>query len=182
MRILHIAPGYYPTIGGAEAHVRGLSESLVKSGHDVTVFTTLHRALMSPQRKESIIEHEVLNGVKIRRFRSYYGVSRLMRSIWNVPGGYRLSRYILDRETLQLLYENPLHPRLVFNALRFKAEIMTIIDWFNSLATEVCAATRIWRVSMLALPLFHTEEQWSGSSLFPRILDRCASVLVKHSV
>src|SRR5437868_5707268 len=39
MRILHITPGYYPAVGGAEVYTKELSERLVKRGHDVTVLT-----------------------------------------------------------------------------------------------------------------------------------------------
>lgn len=39
LRILMVTPGYPPLIGGAETHVRMLSEELVRLGHDVAVLT-----------------------------------------------------------------------------------------------------------------------------------------------
>ena len=62
MRILQICPRYYPDIGGVEEHVRNISERLAKK-HDVTVFTT------DPSRK--LPKQETINGVKIRRFKSW---------------------------------------------------------------------------------------------------------------
>ena len=37
MRLLFIAPGYYPRIGGVEYLAKSVAERLVKTGHDVTV-------------------------------------------------------------------------------------------------------------------------------------------------
>jgi len=62
MRILQICPRYYPDIGGVEEHVKNISERLAKK-HDVTVFTT------DPSRK--LPKQETINGVKIRRFKSW---------------------------------------------------------------------------------------------------------------
>ncbi|MBI1296824.1 glycosyltransferase [bacterium] len=45
MRILHIAPRYWPALGGAETHIAELSQRLVADGHAVTVVTTTARSL-----------------------------------------------------------------------------------------------------------------------------------------
>jgi len=39
MRLLFIAPGYHPRIGGVEYVVKSVAERLAKAGHDVTVLT-----------------------------------------------------------------------------------------------------------------------------------------------
>lgn len=62
LRIAQVCPRYSPDIGGVETHVREISERLVKSGHEVEVITT------DPTGK--LKESEVLNGVKVTRFRS----------------------------------------------------------------------------------------------------------------
>jgi len=62
MKILQVCPKYYPSIGGVEEHVRNISERLAKK-HDVTVFTT------DPSGK--LPKEEVINGVKIKRFKSW---------------------------------------------------------------------------------------------------------------
>lgn len=62
LRIAQVCPRYSPDIGGVETHVREISERLVKSGHQVEVITT------DPTGK--LKKSEVLNGVKVTRFRS----------------------------------------------------------------------------------------------------------------
>jgi glycosyltransferase involved in cell wall biosynthesis len=61
MKILQVCPLYYPTIGGIEEHVKNISEKLAKS-HEVTVLTTDNSGL--PEKEE-------INGVLVRRFRSF---------------------------------------------------------------------------------------------------------------
>ena len=62
MRIAQVCHRYFPNIGGAEEHVRNISERLVKK-HDVSVFTT------EPSGK--LPKEEVINGVEVRRFKSW---------------------------------------------------------------------------------------------------------------
>jgi len=62
MKILQVCPRYYPSIGGVEEHVRNISERLAKR-YDVSVFTT------DPSGK--LPAEEVVNGVFIRRFKSW---------------------------------------------------------------------------------------------------------------
>ena len=60
MRILQVCPDSYVQIGGISAHVRNISERFAKL-HDVTVFATNDKGLKP--------WHEVINGVKVERFR-----------------------------------------------------------------------------------------------------------------
>jgi len=62
MKILQVCPRYYPSIGGVEEHVRNISERLAKK-YDVSVFTT--------DPSEKLPKEEVVNEVKIRRFKSW---------------------------------------------------------------------------------------------------------------
>jgi glycosyltransferase involved in cell wall biosynthesis len=62
MKILQVCPDSYVNIGGVSAHVRNISERLARH-HDVTVFATNDGGL-EPWS-------EVINGVKVRRFRCY---------------------------------------------------------------------------------------------------------------
>jgi len=62
MKILQVCPRYYPFIGGVEEHVRNISERLANR-FDLTVFTT------DPIRKLPRVE--VVNNVKVRRFKSW---------------------------------------------------------------------------------------------------------------
>jgi len=62
VKILQVCPKYYPSMGGVEEHVKNLSERLVHD-HDVTVFTC--------DPSGQLPREELLNGVKVQRFRSF---------------------------------------------------------------------------------------------------------------
>jgi glycosyltransferase involved in cell wall biosynthesis len=62
MRILQVCPQYYPSIGGVEQHVRNTSERLAHD-HEVTVFTC--------DPSGQLPKEETLNGVIVKRFRSF---------------------------------------------------------------------------------------------------------------
>ncbi|MFO7634605.1 MAG: glycosyltransferase, partial [Caldilinea sp.] len=71
MRILHIAPRYWPALGGAESHIAELSQRLAAEGHTVTVVTTTAQSLdafwsrLGQTASSATVEHE---GVRILRF------------------------------------------------------------------------------------------------------------------
>jgi glycosyltransferase involved in cell wall biosynthesis len=178
MRILHVCPAYYPSLGGAETHVRELSERLVRKGHDVTVFTTFNWGLMGFKRTERLERFEVVNGVKVKRFENWDGVRKFLRLAWRIPGSYRSLRYLLGRDRLQVLAEDPLHPQLLIEALRFRADVTTVVNWASSLASEICTAKKLKQFPLVALPLFHTEELWSQSGLFRKMLSCCEAIVV----
>jgi len=58
MHILQVTPYFFPHFGGVESHVLGLSENLIKLGHDVEVVTS---------RYSRMPETEILNGINITR-------------------------------------------------------------------------------------------------------------------
>ncbi len=58
MQILQVTPYFYPHFGGVESHVLGLSENLIKLGHEVEVVTS---------RYSRMPEIEKYNGIKITR-------------------------------------------------------------------------------------------------------------------
>jgi len=62
MKILQVCPKYYPFLGGVDQHVRNISERLAR-GHEVTVFTC--------DPSGHLPKEETLNGVRIKRFRSF---------------------------------------------------------------------------------------------------------------
>ncbi len=58
MRIALVSPYFHPHIGGVESHVRSLAAELVRRGHELRVFTSMH---------EELPEDELLEGVHVRR-------------------------------------------------------------------------------------------------------------------
>jgi glycosyltransferase involved in cell wall biosynthesis len=71
MRIIHVAPRFWPALGGAEAHIAELSQRLVADGHRVTVVTTTAHHLDAFWRRDSatLPAGETTHaGVRILRF------------------------------------------------------------------------------------------------------------------
>lgn len=60
---------YFPVLGGAELHMKEVSEGLAARGHDVTVLTTNTRNSwdLGNAKPANLPEIERLNGVKIVR-------------------------------------------------------------------------------------------------------------------
>jgi glycosyltransferase involved in cell wall biosynthesis len=100
MKILQICPRYAPVFGGVEEHVRNISERIAQN-HDVTVFTT------DPSGK--LPSFEVINGVKIERFRSWapgeaYFFSRDLRRQLNKRAGEFDILHVHNYSTFPVLY------------------------------------------------------------------------------
>jgi len=81
MKILQVAPGYYPRIGGLEYVVKSVSERLVKFGHEVTV-------LAGEPDVDKIREEEV-NGVRVIRWPT-----------WSPSEAYHFPRKKIDLEEI----------------------------------------------------------------------------------
>ena len=62
MKILQVCPGYFPSIGGVEEHVRNISERLAHE-HEVTVFACDSSGRLPKEEK--------INGVLVRRFKGF---------------------------------------------------------------------------------------------------------------
>ena len=62
MKIAHVAPEYYPVIGGVGQVVRELAERQVVAGHDVSVFVPDW-----DKHKRMSKKSEIINGVKVHR-------------------------------------------------------------------------------------------------------------------
>jgi glycosyltransferase involved in cell wall biosynthesis len=70
MKILHVLPNYYPSIGGTQILYKGISENCVKEyGDEVHVYTVnSFYGSHSNQFKKIEIAEEEINGVKVHRF------------------------------------------------------------------------------------------------------------------
>ena len=75
LKIAQITPRYYPSVGGVEKVVQDLSEELAKRGHNVSVLTTDRMHKNQPSFKG--VRNEVLNGVKVFRYRSLFGLGHM---------------------------------------------------------------------------------------------------------
>jgi glycosyltransferase involved in cell wall biosynthesis len=70
MRIVQVVPNFPPYIAGDGVHVHNISKELVKRGHDITVLTI--SSIKLGVKETEILERETVNGINVRRFRSFY--------------------------------------------------------------------------------------------------------------
>lgn len=95
MRIVQVAPFFYPHAGGVESHVRTLARQFSRQGHDVTVVTSRYDRRLAPT--------ESMDGFRIVRTRSL-GV------LFNTPIDVGAGQVIrnLDPDIIHLHYPPPL--------------------------------------------------------------------------
>lgn len=67
MKIDYVCIGYDPVIGGTETIVKNIAEIMVKRGHTVTVHTSTY----NPNYSGEVKRREVINGVKVIRYRIF---------------------------------------------------------------------------------------------------------------
>lgn len=105
MRILQVAPFFYPHAGGVESHVRALSRELAREGHAVTVLTSRH--------DPALPEEEVREGYRIRRVRTL-GV------LFNTPLDTGIVRAVREEnaDVVHLHYPPPLTSYFAARGLR----------------------------------------------------------------
>ena len=72
LKVAQLVPYYFPVIGGGEVVCQYISEELVNRGHEVHVFTANRNHAGSPRL--DMPGDEIINGVNVRRFRSYVSV------------------------------------------------------------------------------------------------------------
>jgi glycosyltransferase involved in cell wall biosynthesis len=66
MRIIQTCPYFYPHIGGVESHVLSMSQTLVRKGHDVAVYTSKY--------SDEVPEREEYDGIDIHRVKTVVNV------------------------------------------------------------------------------------------------------------
>lgn len=154
MKILHITPNYYPSVGGIQTVIKNVSERLVTQHNDeVTVFTTnainsVHGAkvdVLSPGE-------ECINGVTVRRF------IFTQRWIPFLKGFILLNRYIPvpGLPYIQLWRTGPVAPQMKRAIRRSQADVILAAP-FNYLHMYYPRRCRIPLVYMGALHLSEDE-------------------------
>jgi glycosyltransferase involved in cell wall biosynthesis len=95
VRIVQVAPFFYPHQGGVESHVRRLAREFAREGHEVTVVTSRYRRDLPPE--------ETVDGFRVVRSRSW-GV------VYNTPidVGVRRALRSVDADVVHLHYPPPL--------------------------------------------------------------------------
>ena len=107
MRILFIAPSYYPHIGGVEYVVKSVAERLAKASHEVTV--------VAGEPNTDKPYEEVVNGVRVARW-----------SIWSPGNAYHIPR---KRGELERFSKSWLERWMLFMFIAFTAYSRSMQGW-----------------------------------------------------
>lgn len=181
LRIHHLTPLYQPVEGGAERHVKIVSERLVARGHEVTVVTLNVKSDYDLYHRiaADLPADETINGVRVIRLSPSTGpVSWALGALQRVRGGYRLSSQLLTADGLQMLLRFPRNLRPLRFLVSHPAEIVGAWNWHWPLAYQAYLARRLKRLSLVGVPLFHTAQEWSGRGIYDRMLESCAGLIV----
>lgn len=108
LKIAHITPYYYPSIGGVQGVAKYIAEGLAELGHDVDVITAFrdHKG----RRPLDVPRFQILNKVKIYRYRSLLNVGHMSY----MPG---LLWHLLKHKYDVIHYHSYRHPLCDISAL-----------------------------------------------------------------
>jgi alpha-1,3-mannosyltransferase len=81
MKIVHVTPGFYPTVGGIQKYVEDLCLNLIRLGHQSDVIT---------------YDRHTITGEKLRRYEKYKGIN-IYRLPFYGPGIYPMAPGILKK-------------------------------------------------------------------------------------
>lgn len=102
MKVLHIVPNYYPSVGGTQLLFQGVSENMVSRYNDEVSVCTINSYYSSHSKDFRAIEiaEDVVNGVTVRRYPFYRWHLPLFRWVNKLSirvrkkGSERLHKYI----------------------------------------------------------------------------------------
>lgn len=146
MRILQVAPRYYPALGGAERHVQSLSEELVRFGHRVVVVTMTHN--------KNLPRFEVINGVKVLR------LPAVGPAAYRIPIG--LIRYLVQhKESFDVVHAHNYHaPPLLLTVAACRGRTV-ISPFFHGRGHTFMAKA----LHMIYDPLAISILRWAGAAI-----------------
>ena len=180
MKIIHVSPMYFPVLGGAELHLKEVSEGLAARGHEVTVLTTNIRNSWDlwDARPANLPEEESINGVKIVRLQPDGGaLGKLIRLCWNMPGGYRGFNWLLSPSGVDLFLKGPRTFGVIPYLLSSNADVVASMNWYWPLGHYCHLARRLKPYKLVGIPLFHTAEDWCLRDIYRQMLSSCDAIV-----
>ncbi len=181
MKILHVCPLYFPSVGGNQKHVQLFSEGMAELGHEVSVLTANARTLPElrepPGPGEAMPARTVIRGVNVYRLPVNYGLYRfLFRKMICLPGGFRfLTKLLKEKKTF--CQNGPL-VRGFFRAVRgIGPDIMTVFtDYALTTYLGYQAAGRLtipWAIA----PITHMSEEWIHRPVLLKLFSKADAVI-----
>jgi len=175
---------YAPVLGGAEHHLKTVSEGLVSRGHEVTVFAANVTSAWDSCRNRcgELPRLEMINGVKVVRFDPDGGILRKSLDRWmGLKGGYRSVKYLFSPGGQELLLHGPRMFTVIPQIIRFDADIVASMNWFWPPAYHTHLARRLKRFTLVGIPLFHTTQPWCDRAIYRKMLPICDAIAVNTS-
>ena len=179
---------YFPVIGGAERHLKEISERLAARGHQVTVFAANARDGwdLAEGKYGGFPPVEMTNGVEIIRFRPdgepwARVLDKVLDTLPRVKGGYRSLNWLFTPEGLKELRVNPRVFAMIPHILRFDADIVASMNWHWPPAYHAYLARRLKRFTLVGIPLFETAMTWCHRAIYNSMLASCDAVLTNTS-
>ncbi len=160
MKILIVSHNYFPAIGGAEKKIKEISERLVKSGEEVTVFSSnahTTEAYIHPEIPLLFSNSELINGVRVRRFPVYQGMRQLLNRVHSLFWKYRLP----FNDIVRTIWNGPIIFNMLPHILKQKTDIIvaTPFPFLNMYYAYI--AKKIRKIPMAIIPCLHTEDAWA---------------------
>jgi glycosyltransferase involved in cell wall biosynthesis len=184
MKIIHVSPAYAPVLGGAELHIKALSEGLVSRGHDVTVLTVNARNSWELFRgvPGNLAEREVINGVKVIRFIPDGKMSgALIRQWLQLRGGWRSLKLAFGEDGLEMLAVQPQPVQLIPYLVCSGADIVMATNWHWSPAYYAYLAKQLKDFVFVGMPLFHTVHAWCQRPIYRKMLASSNAIVANTS-
>ena len=178
MKILIVSHNYFPAIGGAEKKIKEVSERLVKSGEEVTVFSSnaqTTEAYMHPEIPLLPPNSQFINGVRVRRFPVYQGMRPLLNSVHRhfCKHGLRFN------DIVKAIWNGPIIFNMVPHILKEKTDIIVAIPFPFLNMYYAYIAKKIRGIPMAIIPCLHTEDVWAfDRRIMYKILSNTEMILV----
>jgi glycogen(starch) synthase len=161
MRILHLGQLYYPAVGGAEIHLKELSERIAAMGEDVLVMTSHAsngESLVAPLQERTIpVSAETVNAVKVKRLRINYWLYQLL---FKMRGTYRLQK-LFGGNFAGAFHHIPFTPQLVTNIVDYNPDMVLAINSCSSFPRYAYMARKIKKFPLAIIPCMHFVRSWS---------------------
>ncbi|HUW23175.1 MAG TPA: glycosyltransferase [bacterium] len=178
MKILIVSHNYFPAIGGAEKKIKEISERLVKSGEEVTVFSSnaqTTEAYIHPEIPLLPANSELINGVRVRRFPVYQGMRPLIDSVHR----YFYKHGLRFDDVVRTIWNGPIIFNMLPHIIKEKTDIIiaTPFPFLNMYYAYI--AKKIRKIPMAVIPCLHTEDEWAfNRKIMYKVLSDTEMILV----
>lgn len=176
LRVLAVCPAYWPCVGGAERLLGSILENLVLRGHEATVLTmdVAHIPDLFRPSGAGLPAQDKHAGVRIARVPPGGGaagqaVRRTCRFLVrrglarSVPGGWA-----------DELASRPSPVGLLSGIRRARCDVVITSNWWSSICPVATAVATRRALPVVAMPLLHQTQPWSGRTVVRRMIPRCA--------